>query len=93
MCDGDMSSLRQAISELRSKETEYSFHIRRMERGDPKPGAKPKEPDFDPGMMDKGLKGIQGNIRKHAHQVRRLEKKKVELGLELGRILTGGIQK
>lgn len=93
MCDGDMSSLNQAISELRSKEDEYTFHILRMERGDPKPGARPKEPDFDPGMMDKALKGIQGNIRKHKHQIGRLEKKKVELGLELGRILTGGIPK
>ena len=93
MCDGDMSSLRQAILELRSKETEYSFHIRRMERGDPKPGARPREEDFDPEMMDKSLKGIQGNIRKHSHQIRFLEKKKVELGLELGRVLTGGIQK
>lgn len=64
-----------------------------MERGDPKPGARPKEPDFDPEMMEKGLKGIQGNIRKHVHQIRRLEKKKVELGIKLGRILTGGIQK
>ena len=93
MCDGDMSSLRQAISELQSKEDEYSFHIRRMERGDPKPGARRKEPDFDPEMMESGIKVIQGNIRKHAHQIRRLEKKKNELGLELGRILTGGLQK
>lgn len=93
MCDGDMSSLQHAIRELKSKEEEYSFHIRRMERGDPKPGARAKEPDFDPEMMDKGLKGIQGNIRKHVHQVRRLENKKNELGLELGRILTGGLQK
>ena len=64
-----------------------------MERGDPKPGARPKEPDFDPKQMEKGLKDIQGNIRKHAHQIRRLEIKKNELGLELGRILTGGLQK
>jgi fructose/tagatose bisphosphate aldolase len=64
-----------------------------MERGDPKPGARPREEDFNPEMMDKALKDIQGNIRKHAHQVRWLEKKKNELGLELGRILTGGIQK
>ncbi len=93
MCDGDMSSLRQAISELRSKENEYSFHIRRMERGEPKPGARRKEQDFDPETMDKSLKLIQGNIRKHKHQIGRLEKKKTEMGLELGRVLTGGIPK
>lgn len=64
-----------------------------MERGDPKPGARPREEDFNPEMMGNGLKDIQGNIRKHARQIRRLEKKKNEFGLELGRILTGGIQK
>jgi len=93
MCEGDISSLHQAIRELRSKETEYSFHIRRMERGEPKPGARPKEPDFNPEMMETGLKGIQGNILKHEQQIKRLEEKKFELGIELGRILTGGIQK
>lgn len=63
--------------------------MRRMARGDPKPGVRRREEDFDPDMMEKGLKDIQGNIRKHKHNVNVLEKRKYELGIELGRILAG----
>lgn len=89
MVEGDIASLNQAIIQLRSNAEEYTFHMRRMERGDPKPGARRREEDFDPVMMEKGLTDIQNNIRKHQRNVNVLEKKKHELGLELGRILAG----
>ncbi len=90
MADGDMGSLRQAIRQLKASEDEHNFHIRRMERGEPKPGLRSREEDFDPEMMDKAVKDIRANIRKHKAKINVLEKKKVDWGLELGRILTGG---
>jgi hypothetical protein len=90
MADGDIASLGQAIRQLKASEDEHIFHIRRMERGEPKPGARRREEDFDPEMMDKAVKDIRANIRKHKNKINVLEKKKVDWGLELGRILTGG---
>jgi len=90
MADGDISSLSQAIHQLKASEDEHNFHIRRMERGEPKPGLRRREEDFDPETMDRAVKDIQANVRKHKARINVLEKKKLDWGLELGRILTGG---
>ena len=89
MVEGDIRSRNLAISQLQKNEEEYLFHMRRMERGEPKPGIRRREEDFDPKMMEAGLKDIQGNIRKHKQNVNVLEKRKYELGIKLGRILAG----
>ena len=90
MVEGDIRSRNQAISQLQKNEEEYLFHMRRMAKGEPKPGIRRREEDFDPEMMEAGLKDIQGNIRKHKQNVNVLEKRKYELGIKLGRILAGG---
>jgi len=59
-----------------------------MARGEPKPGKRRLEEDFNPDMMRKGLEQIKENIRQHKRVLERLEKQKTEYQLQIGGIFT-----
>lgn len=59
-----------------------------MARGEPKPGKRRLEEDFNPAMMRKGLEQIKENIRQHRRVLEGLEKQKLEYQLQIGGIFT-----
>jgi hypothetical protein len=79
------------LTVLKGKELEYQGHIERMARGEPKPGARRLEEDFDPVIMASELKRFQGNIEQYSEALCTLTAKQQELQFKIGGIITGGL--